>query len=158
MINEISNAHKLYEKNGETVLNWFHVEKLGKYRVRVKVLDIRSERRQGLALFFQEFKGKIYKNGIPLDIPKGLFKHYVFRQEELLRDELLLEVTADSGCLVFANASNVDFDHDGFECGAMGREFWIEILAEDRYRFHCNDNPSTKTYDHFVFDMEITDG
>ena len=73
-----------------------------------------------------------------------------------------IDADIKNGHLIFANASNDPDQHDTelFECGALGREFWIEILAENVYRFHCNDNFcsfSERTYTHFVFDMVVTD-
>ena len=146
-----------YTENGEAILNWFHIDKMGSYRIKIENIMVHSERRQALALFFTDFHGKILLNGNSLKIPKGIFQHYLFKQGEEFKNGMLLEVTANSGGIVFATASNEKATPDFFHSGAMGREFWVEILAEGRFRFYCNDNWDSKTYDHMIFDMEITD-
>ena len=157
MIKDISEAKRLYEQNGQTILTWFNVNKLGKYRIKVSILSVNSIRKQAIGLFFGEFKGSVLRNGNSLKIPKTVFGHYKFTQDEILQDGLLFEITAESGYLSFANASNEPDAQECFTSAARGREFWIEILSENIYRFHCNDNFDTKTYDNFIFDLEISD-
>ena len=148
----------IYEKNGKKIHTWFHLQKIGKFRVELKNIIIDSIRKQGIALFFSEgFRGKVSFNGESLKIPKTKFGHYKFRQEEILTVGFVIDATVENGCLVFANASTEPNCLDSYENSALGREFWIEILSENVYRFHCNDNFEERTYTHFIFDMVITD-
>lgn len=143
-----------YEFNGKTFYRWHYVKIKGKYTLHFRIVSVNSCHKQGIALFFSDFKGTIFLNGTKLAIPKGRFKHYIFKADSIPNGEFTLDVCAKEGYLYFANASEVPGDN-GYECGALGCAFWIESIGCERSRFHCNDHEYDDDFDDFVFDLEV---
>ena len=148
------NGKSYFEHNGKIIRRWYAIEKDGNYDLIIKIISTNSAHMQGIALFFSEFKGKLQLNGKSLPVLKGKFKHYVFSENQIQPDGLTLSVLAEKGHLVLANGSQL-LDDGHFECGAFGCAFWIEILAENHFRFHCNDYEMDDDFDDLVFDLEI---
>ena len=146
------NGKRFYEYDGKTFYRWYHLEKLGEYQVRLKIISTKSNNLQGIAMFFSDFKGSISLNGENIQILKG-FKHYVFKDGQFPNNEMLFVVHAKSGHLLFNNASQ---EGEFFSCGAFGCAFWIENIAENHLRFHCNDHEYDDDFDDLIFDMVIT--
>lgn len=147
------NGKNSFSYDGKTFYRWYHLEKMGDYEIRIKIVSVNSPNLQGIALFFKDFKGTILLNGEPLAVLKG-FKHYVFKDGYFPENQLVLTVNAKEGELVFANASQ---EHGFFHCGAFCCAFWVETLSENRFRFHCNDHEADDDFDDLIFDMEICD-
>ena len=117
-------------------------------------MSTNSVNRQGIALFFSDFKGKLWLNDKPLPVLKGKFQHYTFKVGEIPDDEFTLLVKSEDGSLFFANASE-RIEIGSFTCGAFASAFWIETLGDDYYRFHCNDHEQDDDFDDLVFDLQI---
>ena len=141
-----------FEYEGHTYQRWYYVEKCGEYRLHFKIVSTNSPYRQGIALFFGDFKGSLELNGQKIAVLKG-FKHYVFHENYFENNEFTLSVSAKEGKLIFANSSD-DPETGAAKCGAYCCAFWIEQLSETRFRFHCNDHESDDDFDDLVFDLE----
>jgi len=148
------NGKSFYEFDGKTIYRWHRIQRLGDYQINVRVVQINSNHKQGIALFFSDFKGMIKLNGSILPVLKGKFKHYTFKQDDILHNEISLTIHAEAGALVIGNASQVPGD-DCYECGALGCAFWIEELSPDCARFHCNDHEYDDDFNDLIFDLEI---
>ena len=142
------------EYEGKTFYRWYHIRKTGSYTLRFRIISTKSAHRQGIALFFSDFKGELWLNDEPLPVLKGKFQHYTFKVGEITDNVFTLMVKAENGGLVFANASE-RIEIGSFTCGAFASAFWIETLGNDRYRFHCNDHEEDDDFDDLIFDMEI---
>ena len=150
------NGKSWFEHDGKTFLRWYTIDKEGIFKLKINVIATKSAHKQGIALFFSNFKGKLHLNGKNLPVLKGKFKHYVFDEDTIPGDGLILSVHAEAGHLVLGNGSRTPGD-GGFECGAFGCAFWIETLAENKFRFHCNDHEMDDDFDDLIFDLEIED-
>ncbi len=148
------NGKSSYEFDGKTVYRWHHIHRKGDYNLHFSIKSINSNHKQGIALFFSNFKGRIFLNGDTLPILKGKFKHYTFKEDEISNGEFILNVHAEEGHIFFGNASEVP-GNNGYECGAFGCAFWIEMIGENHYRFHCNDHEYDDDFNDLIFDMEI---
>lgn len=144
---------EFYEYEGKTYYRWYRLKIEKPYSVSFRLVSSNSANKQGIALFFSDFKGELYINGQKVPNLKG-FKHYLFKTEEFENDALELQVCPRGGYLFFANASN-DARCPFYECGAFGCAFWIEPIDHDTYRFHCNDHEYDDDFDDFVFDCKI---
>lgn len=149
------NGKSFYECDGKIIYRWHKILRLGDYQINIRVVQINSNHKQGIALFFSDFKGKVKLNGAALPVLKGKFQHYTFKQDDILNKEIVLTVHAESGSLVIGNASQMPGD-ECYECGAFGCAFWIEEFGTDTFRFHCNDHEYDDDFDDFVFDLIIT--
>ena len=146
------NGKSMFEHEGKVYQRWYYIEKHGNYRIRFKIVSTNSPHRQGIALFFSDFKKSMELNGEKLRVLKG-FKHYVFKEGEFENDEFILTVNATEGCLTFANASE-DPILKTYKCGAYCCAFWIEQISDNYLRFHCNDHESDDDFDDLIFDLE----
>ena len=61
--NKAFDGENFYEYDGKTFYRWYHLEKLGEYQVRLKIISTKSNNLQGIAMFFSDFKGSISLNG-----------------------------------------------------------------------------------------------
>ena len=121
--------------------------------MKFKLVSTNSANNQAIALFFSDFQGELYINGKKAKILKG-FKHYLFKTQDFENESLELHVCPQNGYLFFGNASE-DINSIGYECGAFGCAFWIEIIDQNTYRFHCNDHEYDDDFDDLVFDCII---
>lgn len=149
------NGKSFYECDGKIIYRWHRIPRLGDYQISIRVVQINSNHKQGIALFFSNFKGRVKLNGATLPVLKGKFQHYTFKQDDILNNEIVLTVHAESGSLVVGNASQMPGD-EYYECGAFGCAFWIEEFETNTFRFHCNDHEYDDDFDDFVFDLSIT--
>lgn len=147
------NGKDSYEWDGKTIRRWYFINQLGDYKLKFKIVSTNSEHRQGIALFFSDFKGHIESDGESLPILSG-FKHYVFKENEIPNNEFTLCVHAESGGLFWGNASERE-TLGTFTCGAFSCAFWPETIGENHFRFHCNDHEYDNDFDDLIFDMEI---
>lgn len=147
------NGNTFYEHNGKTYYRWYNLKFDTTFIVRFKLVSTKSAFNQAIALFFSDFKGDLYINNQKVKILKG-FKHYLFKTQDFETDFLELRVCPQNGYLFFGNASE-DPRGIGYECGAFGCAFWIEILDQQTYRFHCNDHEYDDDFDDLVFDCSI---
>ena len=143
-----------YEYNGRTYYRWYYLKRKGDYDLKFKIVSTNSKYLQGISLNFANFKGKILLNGQNLPVPKGVFQHYIFRENEFPKNEFCLSVRVDDGDIFLANASQRD-SGDNFSFGAFSYAFWIETLSNGIYRFHCNDFEYDNDFDDLIFDLEI---
>ncbi len=143
-----------FEHGGKTFYRWHKICILDNYKLVFRFIQTNSVHRQGIALFFSDFKGRISLNGCNLPILKGRFKHYVFKEDEFPDNQFILSIHAESGALIIGNASETT-GYMGFECGALGCAFWTEQLSENKMRFHCNDHEYDDDFDDLIFDMEV---
>lgn len=150
------NGKSYYEHDGKIIRRWYTIDKDGHYDIIIRIISTKSNHMQGIALFFNDFRGTLRLNGVSLPVLKGKFKHYVFRENQIQADGLTLSVLAEKGHLVLANASQT-LGNGHFECGAFGCAFWTETIAENHFRFHCNDHEMDDDFDDLVFDLEIVE-
>ena len=148
------NGKDCFDNNGKTIFRWYYVRNLGNYQIRLKIVSTNSIYRQGIALFFSNFKGKVIYDGKSLEIPTNKFKHYLFKDGDTHNNEFVLSVHAEVGALFIGNASERS-EIGMFTCGAFGNSFWVEPLATNSQRFHCNDHEYDDDFDDMVFDLEI---
>ena len=118
-----------FEHEGKIFRRWYTIDKAVSYELRIRLISSSSPHQQGIALFFSDFRGKLRLNGEPLPVLKGKFKHYVFDEDRISNDGLVLSVQPEKGRLVLGNGSRTPGD-SGFECGAFGCAFWMETLSE----------------------------
>ena len=78
----------------------------------------------------------------------------MFNENELSVKDVVLSVHAESGALFLGNASERP-EIKTFTCGAFGNAFWIETIAPNHLRFHCNDHEYDDDFDDLIFDMQI---
>ncbi len=145
-----------YEDNGRTIFRWHHVHRKGGYQLYFRIVSTNSVHRQGIALFFSDFKGKVLLNGMQLKIPKGVFGHYVFKEGEFPNNEFVLSVHAEEGHVFFGNASERE-EIGLFTCGAFSNAFWLEQIDCTAFRFHCNDHEYDEDFDDMIFEMSVLD-
>ena len=147
------NGKNFFEYDGKKFYRWYHLEKLGEYQVKLKIISTKSKNLQGIAMFFSDFNGSVSLNGENIPILKG-FKHYIFKDGEFPDNEMFFIISAKSGHLVFSNTSQ---EGAFFHSGAFGCAFWIKIISENHFRFYCNDHEYDDDFDDLIFDMIITD-
>lgn len=133
---------------------WHSIQATGDYQLRFRIVQTNSPHKQGIAVFFSKFKGTLALNGKLLPVLKSKFAHYTFREDEFPDREFELSLHVEEGNLVIGNASEKP-ETGLFTCGAFGCAFWIELLNENTYRFHCNDHEYDDDFDDFIFDMSI---
>ena len=143
-----------YEDNGKTIFRWHYVRDIGDYQLQFRFISTNSPYKQGIALFFSEFGGRVWLDGVPLTVPKGKFRHYVFKEGELSNNQFTLSVQCETGYLYFGNASERP-ELGIFTCGSLGNAFWIENLDSNFYRFHCNDHEYDDDFDDLLFEMKV---
>lgn len=151
--NRAFNGNLFFEYEGKTFYRWYNVQKKGHYFIKIKIKSSNSPNLQGIALFFQNFKGSLKLNGEAIEVLDG-FKHYVFKDGYFSDNQFVLEIFADDGALYFSNASQ---EHNTFHCGAFCCAFWIEEISDNHLRFHCNDHEADDDFDDLIFDMIITE-
>ncbi len=139
---------------GTTYYRRYNIQNYGDYRLRIHGITTNSPYKQGIALFFSEFQGKIQLYGKELPVFKEKFKHYVFSTEEIPHGTLVFSVHAKGGSLIIANAS-ARLGAAGFTCGTFGNAFWIEKISENHLRFHCNDHELDDDFNDLLFDLTI---
>lgn len=152
--NKTFNGKAICEHEGTTYYRWYPIQKKGNFQLNFRIIQTNSPYMQGIALFFNDFKGSIMLNDKPLPILKGRFKHYTFVQNQIKDNEFTLSVQAEYGSLVIGNASGRP-GISSLECGAFGCAFWIETLNDNLYRFHCNDYALDDDFNDLIFDLEI---
>ena len=148
------NGKTVCECEGKTYYRWYPIQKHGDFQLKFRIVRTSSPYKQGLALFFSDFKGLVFLNGKNLPILKGKFKHYTVVQDQIKENELTVSVHAECGSLVIGNASEIP-GANYLECGAFGCAFWIENLNDSTCRFHCNDHEYDDDFDDFIFELEI---
>jgi len=142
-----------FEYNGESYFRRCYITGAGMCKIWVRFVSINSTFRQGLALFFHGFQGKVFLNNKQLKTLKG-FKHYIFAETDFPDKEFFLDIEIISGYLSLANSSE-RIETKMFTCGAYGNAFWYEIIGADSYRFHCNDHEYDDDFDDLIVDVEM---
>lgn len=136
---------------GKKYSRWYYVDRTGDYQLRFKIIFTKSSYKQGIALFFWDFVGTVSLNQKELKNLKG-FQHYAFWQDEISNGEFALDVHLESGKLTLGNLS---LDEQGVShCGEPCCAFWIENLAKNHLRFHCNDHEADDDFDDMILDLE----
>ena len=148
------NGKTSFEYEGKTYYRWHKISERGSFTLRFKIVEINSKNKQAIALFFSDFKGTLALNGKKLPVLLNKFQHYLFKQDDLLNNEFVLSVCAEHGSLVLGNASE-RAETPVYTCGAFGNAFWIESIAQNHFRFHCNDHEYDDDFNDFIFDMII---
>lgn len=148
------NGKSSYEDNGKTITRWHQIKYEGEYQLQFRFVSVNSIYRQGIALFFSEFAGQVLLDGVPLKIPKNVFGHYVFREDEFPSKEFILSVCVEKGYLFFGSASERP-ELGIFTSGAFGNAFWFEEISDKVYRFHCNDHEMDDDFDDMIFEMSV---
>lgn len=143
------NGENTYEENGRIHYRWYYPEFSGNYTLTFRFISTNSPLPQGVSLFVSsDFKGKMYFNGKELQPLKSLFAHYTFRADEFPEKEFTLRVCSTAGRILLANTSQ-RHNSDSWDCAVEGYALWVEELAENHFRFHCND----VDYDDLIFDI-----
>lgn len=182
--NRTFSGKEFVEADGRIYRRSFKIEKLGRFRCVIQILEIHSEYRQGIAFALSqkpEFKGKVCINGQLWKPDQGKRTAYVIpvaQTEKMDRIELDLDIW--QGYFRLANASDFLDDYpdliekisaqtgrtreqfrgcsytSGFTAANMyGNAFWIETISDNQYRFHCNDHKMDEDFDDLIFDLEI---
>ena len=143
------NGENTYEENGRIHYRWYYPEFSGNYTLTFRFISTNSPLPQGVSLFVSsDFKGKMYFNGKELQPLKSLFAHYTFRADEFPEKEFTLRVCSTAGRILLANTSQ-RHNSDSWSSAVEGYALWVEELAENHFRFHCND----VDYDDLIFDI-----
>ena len=143
-----------FQHDGITYYRWHYLHRRDKYSMRFRLVSTDSPHKQAIALFFADFKGALFLDRKPMKILKGI-RHYIF-DEDHLRAGFEISVNCEEGFLFFGNASQTDVGT--YHSGAFGCAFWIEVLSDNHYRFHCNDHEYDDDFNDLVFDMVINEG
>ena len=184
--NRAFNGKETFEEDGKTFYRSWKLLRCGKIRLVMQVKDIRSSYKQGIAFSVSStpvFKGTISINGQnwPIDRRKRI-NHVIPVSQDAPYDRLVRDLDIQDGYIRIANASDFLDDYpeliekvsaqtgrtreqfrgctftSGFSAGNMyGNAFWIETLAENTFRFHCNDHKMDDDFDDLIFDLEIMD-
>lgn len=143
------NGKNTYEENGRIHYRWYYPEFSGNYTLTFRFISTNSPLPQGVSLFVSsDFKGKMYFNGKELQPLKSLFAHYTFRADEFPEKEFTLRVCSTAGRILLANTLQ-RHNSDSWSSAVEGYALWVEELAENHFRFHCND----VDYDDLIFDI-----
>ena len=168
--------------DGKEYFRTYRINQVGNYRLIFRVVSINSDYKQGLAFAFggsPKFKGQVLLNGVDF-LETNKKTCHVIPVDLFLNDALIFELTIESGCFAFANASDFLDDHpdavemisfltnrkredfrgctytSGFEATyTYGNAFWIESISKDTFRFYCNDHKMDDDFDDFVFEVKI---
>ncbi len=184
--NRAFNGKETFEEDGKTFYRSWKLLQCGKIRLVFQVKDIRSSCKQGIAFFFSSnpvFKGTISINGQNRQLERRKRIRYVIPvSQDAPYDRLVMDLDIQDGYIRIANASDFLDDHpeliekvsdqtgrtrkqfrgstfvSGFSPSNMyGNAFWIETLAVNTFRFHCNDHKMDDDFDDLIFDLEIMD-
>ena len=180
------NGKETFEADGKTFYRSWKISHQGEFRVVIQVKEIHSTYKQGIAFSLSSnpaFKGVIRINGQnwPIDRRKRM-NHVIPVSLDVPYVQLVLDLDIQEGYLWIANASDFLDDYpeliakvsaqtgrtreqfrgctftSGFSAANMyGNAFWIETLAENKFRFHCNDHEMDDDFDDLIFDLEIED-
>lgn len=145
------NGKSSFEYDNKTYCRWYYLKQSGNYKVKINYVSSNSNNEQGVALFFSNFEGKIQLNGEQLKVLKG-FKHYVFYERDIKEKGVELTVDNKNGYLFFGTGAN---EKGLFRCGSLACAFYTEEIAENHYRFYCNDYEMDDDFDDFIFDIVI---
>lgn len=172
-----------FEADGKVFYRSYMIEKQGKFRLKLRVVSINSHYRQAIAFRLSsspKFKGSVWINGQKFRAEKKK-TNYVMPVSLPDKTEILMDFEIAEGYVWLANASDFLDDYpeliekvsaqtgrtreqfrgcsytSGFAASAFayGNAFWMEQLANDQYRFHCNDHQMDDDFDDMVFDLEI---
>lgn len=148
-------GRQFYDDDGKKVFRWHYFKELGDYRLCFRVISSNSAFKQGFSLFFSDFQGEVKANNALLAIPKGKFGHYLFTEDDIRENGLVLDVHTERGCIFIGNSSERP-ELGIYTCGAFGNSFWIEAVDKSTMRFHCNDHEYDDDFDDFVFDVSYS--
>ena len=177
------NGRSYFQEGGKTFFRFQRIEEKGHYQFKIKFVSVNSPYKQGIAFKFSskpEFKGEIIINGVRLEKPKKKRLNYVIEEALFKENEFVAELLLIEGFVVFCNASDILGDYpglvdkvaeltgkpaeqfegkgytSGFSAANMyGNAFWVEVLSDNRYRFHCNDHKLDDDFDDLIFDVEV---
>ena len=162
----------------------YRIEQQGRFRLTIRVISINSEYNQGIAFSFTKqpkFQGTLYLNG-KIFVPEKKRQNYIIPVTCLENKEIVMDLDVQDGYFLLANASDFLDDYpnlidkisqqtgrsrnqfrgnsytSGFTAANLyGNAFWLEMLSENHYRFHCNDHKMDNDFDDMIFEMTITD-
>ena len=184
--NKVFNGKDAVEVDGKTFYRSWKIPCQGKYRSVMRVKEINSSYKQGIAFSLSTtpvFKGTISINGRnwPIDRRKRM-NHVIPVSLDTPYDQIVMDLDIQDGYLRIANASDFLDDYpeliekvslqtgrareqfrgctftSGFSAANLyGNAFWIETLTENTLRFHCNDHKMDDDFDDLIFDLEIVD-
>jgi len=146
------NGENTYEENGITYYRWYFLELTGDYDLDFRFVSTNSIFPQGISLFCtKDFKGKLFLDDSQLPPLKSIFAHINLKEHEFPTKQFTLSVRSTSGGIYLANTSG-----DIWDCGVFGYALWVEQLADNHYRFHCNDAELDDDFDDLIFDIIVT--
>lgn len=151
-------------------------------RLTINFVSTNSPHKQGIALGFprkQNFQGKVFLNGKQIKYP-GVRTNLVVGDGQFPDNRIILEFHLKKGYVNLSSASqtlgdypgmaeqiakqtgkDIDYLYDlswtsGLQLGhKYGSAFWIEPLAPNRDRYHCNDHVMDDDFDDLIFDVEM---
>lgn len=178
------NGKETFEAEGKTFCRSWKILKHGKFCLAMQVKQIHSTYKQGIAFSLSTspvFKGSIHINGINWPIDTRM-NHVIPVSLDAPYDKVIMDLNVRDGYIRIANASDFLDDYpeliakvsaqtgrtreqfrgctftSGFAAANMyGNAFWIEMLTENLFRFHCNDHEMDDDFDDLVFDLEIVE-
>lgn len=177
------NGKDFVEIDGKEYFRFYKICLKGNVKVKIHVVSINSDYKQGIAFRVSqkpEFVGTILLNGQLLTQERGRTQNYVIPVALPEKGDFVIELGAKEGELILANASDVLDDHtdlikriskqtgrtreefrgnsyvSGFTAAHLyGNAFWMEMLSENYYRFHCNDHKMDEDFDDLIFDLKV---
>lgn len=174
------NGKSFFEDNGTIFYRFIRIEKKGNYQLRFKFIKVNSLYKQGIAIGFSKnpvFKGSIHLNGERLEKAKKRV-NYVIEEGMFPNNEFTLSIQNEEEFITLSGASDFLGDYSGlldkvskltgksqlenksFTSGVTaanmyGNAFWIEVISDKCYRFHCNDHELDDDFDDLVFEFEV---
>ena len=172
------------EVNGITYYRSHRIEQQGKFRIIIRVIEVNSKYRQGIAFCFStnpKFKGAFFLNGQKF-VSERQKQNYVIPIIWPETNEFVIDFDVQDGYFILANASDFlddypdllerisrqtgrtreQFRNNSYASGLTasnlyGNAFWIEKVSSNLFRFHCNDHEMDDDFNDLIFDLEVQD-
>lgn len=175
-------GRETFEEDGKIFYRFYKFGMQGKFQMKIQVISINSDYHQAIAFSLStdpKFKGTLLINGQRF-VPEKKKINYVMPVKLPDNIEIIMDFDVVEGYIYLANASDFLDDYpeiiekisaqtgrsreqfrgcsftSGFSAANMyGNAFWVEVLSDNRYRFHCNDHKLDDDFDDLIFDVEV---
>lgn len=178
------NGKETFEADGKIFYRSWKIHRQGKFRLVMKVKEIRSSYKQGIAFSLSTspaFRGTICINGQNWTIDKKKrMNHVIPVSLDAPYNHIVMDMDIQDGYLRIANASDYLDDYpdliakvsaqtgrtreqfrgctftSGFSAANLyGNAFWMQSISDNCHRLHCNDHKMDDDFDDLIFDLEI---
>ena len=142
------------EYKGKTIHRLYRFDKTGEFVFRFTFNSTNSDFTQSIVMFYDEFEGDIFLNDINISKNKKKFSYFAFF-EDTSPKQFELKVKLVGGTLEICNGVDPSGTKEGCTTLVWGCALIIEEIAENHFRFYCNDHENDDDFDDLIYELEI---